>query len=136
MQLGLLCCRTSGLEPGHVEHLALLKEAVDDADEAVRREAARAVAYALELSDATFPTLIRMLSHEDSEIAAYAWEELDKHLNDGSLEYASSCWWAIRMSRRRRVSLVASWQASMSCRRVSGGSWAKSPGHCSRPRRP
>lgn len=75
---------------GHVEHLAFLKEALDDTDEAVRHEAARAVAFGIGLSDATFPTLIRMLSHEDSEIAAYAWEELDKHLNDGSLEYASS----------------------------------------------
>jgi len=73
---------------GHVEHLASLKEAVDDADKAVRREAARAVAYRLDLSDATFPILIRMLSHEDPDVAACAWERLDKDLNDGSLEWA------------------------------------------------
>jgi len=74
---------------GHDEYLTLLQEALDDADARVRREAAIAVAYTLELSDATFPILIRMLSHEDPEVAACAWETLEKEVNDGTLNYPS-----------------------------------------------
>lgn len=77
---------------GHGEYLALLQEALDDADAKVRREAAVALAYTLELSDVTFPILIRMLSHEDPDVAACAFERLDKHLNDGSLEWADAPW--------------------------------------------
>jgi len=73
---------------GHGEYLALLQEALDDADAKVRREAAVALAFRIELSDVTFPILIRMLSHEDPEVAGWAWETLDKEVNDGSLEWA------------------------------------------------
>lgn len=74
---------------GYGEYLALLQEALDDADAKVRREAAVALAYTLELSDVTFPILIRMLSHEDPEVAACAWETLEKEVNDGTLNYPS-----------------------------------------------
>lgn len=57
-----------------------------DSNLPVRRAAAECVCFRLPMTQRTIPHVIATLRDGDSETASYAWEELDKRLNDGSVE--------------------------------------------------
>ena len=53
-----------------------------------RRAAAECVCFRLGMGRRTTPLIIQTLRDDDEETASYAWEELDKDLNDGTITYS------------------------------------------------
>jgi len=53
-----------------------------------RRAAAECICFSMPMTQRTVPIIIQILRDDDEGTASSAWEQLDKHLDDGTITYA------------------------------------------------
>lgn len=79
-------CACALVTHGQDNRFTFLEQHMKSEDLGARRAVSRCIS-GLPMSKKTIPLIIQLLRDEDGETSGYAWEELEKNLNDGSFTY-------------------------------------------------
>ncbi len=72
------------------KHNDVLVQHLDSKNLGARRAAAECISFRMPMTRRTVPIMIQIMRDADAQTASIAWEELEKHVNDGTVTYATS----------------------------------------------